>query len=397
MGDLKIKSKLQQTAGMVRVAAHLVSEPITGSYTPTRGDGVPKSADNLSKEWLTAVLCREHSGAEVTGFELDRKSKGSTARRAVAVSYNETGSKAENPTHLFTKSTPNFQTRLINSMSGAFIGESTFYEKIRPSINVESPLGYHVAVDPLDVSARRCRDHSQRKVRGCDHPEGDRTDSPLADGAARFATCRVLGQSSPPRDLGILRTTYKWLSDATEFINFEKRSIGSGVESDQRVPQGTTPAAVRPLGGLHGLAQNQRTRPDDDSAPGCTRWQLVRHRRRPGGALRLAVHGDWGYAKDVAYAITAALAEDDRRAWERDLINHYVEGLHSHGVTSVAFDGAWLAYRQQTFHPLFFALVTIGRSAFQPNMQADHVCLDAIGRMGRAMVDLDSLGALDER
>lgn len=103
--------------------------------------------------------------------------------------------------------------------------------------------------------------------------------------------------------------------------------------------------------------------------------------------------GNW--AKDVAYTIAAALTVEDRRAYERDLVTHYVESLHRHGVTSLDFDKAWLAYRRQTLHALLFWLYTIGYGPLQPKMQPDDICLANIERMAQAVVDLDSLAALE--
>lgn len=57
---MSLKSRMHVTGTMTRIGAHLVAELLTGSGSPNRRDGVPKSADHLTKEWLTAVLCHDN-------------------------------------------------------------------------------------------------------------------------------------------------------------------------------------------------------------------------------------------------------------------------------------------------------------------------------------------------
>jgi hypothetical protein len=62
---------------------------------------------------------------------------------------------------------------------------------------------------------------------------------------------------------------------------------------------------------------------------------------------------DWGLSKvstpmwDVSYFLTMAVDPDDRRAMQRDLLQHYLDAHRSHGGTEIAFDDAWLTHRTQ--------------------------------------------------
>jgi hypothetical protein len=109
------------------------------------------------------------------------------------------------------------------------------------------------------------------------------------------------------------------------------------------------------------------------------------------GAL---VKGQWG--SDYAYAIMAALTPEDRRAWERELLELYLVKLAEAGATAPSFDAAWLHYRQQTFHGLTFWLYTIGYGRMQPQMQPDEICDVLVHRMTHAVTELKSFEALDE-
>jgi hypothetical protein len=104
--------------------------------------------------------------------------------------------------------------------------------------------------------------------------------------------------------------------------------------------------------------------------------------------------GRW--ALDFTYALMSALTVENRRAWERELLELYLDSLRSYDVDAPSFDEAWLEYRQQAFHGLFFWLVTIGSGRFQPKMQPDEISRANLERMVHAVQDLKSFAALDE-
>jgi aminoglycoside phosphotransferase (APT) family kinase protein len=102
--------------------------------------------------------------------------------------------------------------------------------------------------------------------------------------------------------------------------------------------------------------------------------------------------GSW--AHDYAYILATALEVEDRRAWEQDLLDVYLERLAADGGARVPRAKAWQAYRQATFYPYFAWVYTIGRSRLQPRFQPDEVSLTMIRRIAVAIEDLDSLGAV---
>ena len=104
-----------------------------------------------------------------------------------------------------------------------------------------------------------------------------------------------------------------------------------------------------------------------------------------------------GWALDVAYAYMSNLTVEDRRAWERGLLEYYLEELRNHGGEPPPFEEAWLLYRQQVFHGLAFWLITIGAGRFQPDMQPVEISRVNLERMTRAVMDLDAFSALNER
>ena len=99
-------------------------------------------------------------------------------------------------------------------------------------------------------------------------------------------------------------------------------------------------------------------------------------------------------ALDVVYAVMSALTIEDRRAWERELLELYLEELTLAGGTAPPFDLAWPRYRQQVFHSLVFWLYTIGSGRMQPQMQKQSVAEANVARMTQATIDLESLNSL---
>jgi hypothetical protein len=107
---------------------------------------------------------------------------------------------------------------------------------------------------------------------------------------------------------------------------------------------------------------------------------------------QVALRGSW--AHDYAYIMATATEVEDRRNWEGELLDHYLEHLAAAGGEHVARDRAWLAYRRATFYPCFAWLYTLGRSRLQPNFQPEEVSLTMVRRIGAAITDLDSFGAV---
>src|SRR5690606_6774983 len=104
---------------------------------------VPASVHAITAEWLTAVLCRGHPGAHVTGFEIEFSSSGTQARHRIRLDYDEAGRAAGLPATVFTKSLPSFVTRMVAGFNGQARVEASFYSQVRPRLEIEAPKGYH--------------------------------------------------------------------------------------------------------------------------------------------------------------------------------------------------------------------------------------------------------------
>jgi aminoglycoside phosphotransferase (APT) family kinase protein len=195
-------------------------------------------------------------------------------------------------------------------------------------------------------------------------------------------------------DLAIVKDAHRWQIDVNETIAFPRRTLIGFDRAASVFPAGfrrrraeVFPALMTSLA-MHNSAPNTLLHSDVHSR----NWYLT-----PNGGMglydwQLISRGIW--ALDVSYALNSALTVDDRRTWERELIELYVDRLHAAGGPALSFEEAWLAYRQQAFHGLVFWLYTIGAGRLQPAMQPDEVSLANLERMTNMIEDLDSFGAL---
>jgi thiamine kinase-like enzyme len=103
-----------------------------------------------------------------------------------------------------------------------------------------------------------------------------------------------------------------------------------------------------------------------------------------------------GPGRDLAYALTTHLPVEDRRAWERDLLDRYRARLLGAGVEAPGAEALFHSYRQQVCYAMLAWLATIGRSPLQPKYQPDEISRANLARITRAFADLETLDAVAE-
>ena len=91
--------------------------------------------------------------------------------------------------------------------------------------------------------------------------------------------------------------------------------------------------------------------------------------------------------------LSTALAPEDRRTWERDLLRRYLDRLSAAVGEEFAFDQAWNEYRRQMLHAFWMWTITLCHSPFLPAMQTKETSFKMVSRIATAMSDLDSLSA----
>lgn len=374
------------------VGAHVVAEK-TRSALPRTATDVPSDGVSLTTEWLTAVLCAEAPGARVVSWHSPGGSSGTSERAALRVEYNAAGQAAGLPAQLFTKSTKAFSQRLLLGAVDCVHGETYFYLDYRPKIDMEAAVGYWGGVHDAswrsmilmeDIAATRGAqfvDATERLTR-----------DQVRDALSNLAAMHGTWWNSPA--LNKLKTPTDHYNNVANFIDMEGRCKVGLTRAQRVIPGELHTEADRLWEGtrtslqlltqqtptlLHGDSHVGQTYVTGDGRMGWTDWQVIER-------------GNWAY--DVAYFLGSACDPADRRAWERELLEHYLQKLTDAGGEAPSFQDAWDSYRRSMFYPYSAWAMTIGRAWYQPKMQPEAVCLAILHRLSNAIVDLDSFAAL---
>ncbi|KAA9165966.1 phosphotransferase [Amycolatopsis acidicola] len=393
-----VRDKVRAVGLAARVGRHVAREKVGPKVRPTTPEAVPPSAESITTEWLTAVLCRNVPGARVVKVGLGRGDNGTSARRAVAVTYNEKGATAGLPTRLFTKSTATFASRLLLGLTEIVEGETLFYNRMRPELTIRSPRSFHACFDPRTYrSLVLVEDLAHEGWKFPDPLHNRVTRADAEDMVSEMATYHAAFWDSSrfDTDLRRLRPAREWQENLNRKVGFEKRTLVGLERAREVVPRelyadrnALYPAFMRslelhrtaPATLLHQDVHLGNWLRDADGRMGLYDWQCV-------------ARGHW--ALDYSYALAGGLATEDRRNWEKDLLNLYLERLGEHGVGEPpSFEEAWLGYRQQPMHALVFGLFTLGGSRFEPELQPRDYTLAAIKRIAQHVVDLESINAI---
>lgn len=361
---------------------------------------MPASPDRLTTQWLTAALCAQHPEARVESFTLTGGSDGTSSRRGLTVEYNEAGRAAGLPSRLFTKSTTALTMRVVCGLCELLKNESGFYRSIRPELDMEAPWAYHTAFDPRSFrSLFILEDVVATKGATFGNPLTRELDRAMAESMVSQLAIYHGAYWDSPR----LREDFHWLLTGEQWHTTMNNMINTGRMFRNGIERGVDviPAELR----------SRR----NELWPGLFRAMAL-HDRTPQTLLHADVHaGNWyvtgdggmglydwqctlrgNWAVDFAYAIASGLTIEQRREWERDLLEFYLDRLKAAGGDAPGFDAAWLQYRQQIFQGVFAWVGTLGQGRMQPDMQPRDISLANVERILQAVADLESLDALAE-
>jgi hypothetical protein len=392
------RHQMQVLTRVLQLSAHVAGEHLSAAR-PTTLAAVPRSAEALTRDWLSGALCDTVPGAAVEDVTLGGGSSGTSSRRALTVTYNDQGQRAGLPTEIFVKSTSKLTQRLVLGLSQVIDGEIGFYGKMRQHVDIEAPQGYYADIDQRSWrSIILMEDVARTKGATFNTPQTRISRAAMEDLLANMATWHGRFWNQPELDSTFrwLRTPAGHLQHISRFIAMRKRSLIGSERARAVLPeslrsksaqdalwhgleQAMARSSERPHTLLHGDSHIGNTYTTRDGRMGFADWQVT-------------LKGNWGY--DFAYTLTSGLAVEDRRQWERELLRMYLERLAASGGPTLSFDQAWLNYRQQVFYAYFAWVFTIGHGPLQPNMQPDHISREIIQRTANALVDLESLGAL---
>jgi hypothetical protein len=388
-----VNPKLWLAGRAVTVGGYMAVERVRPPVARTRAD-VPYNGVDLTEEWLTDVLCADVPGASVVGFHSPSGDSGTTTRAALRVTYNEAGQRAGLPTHLFTKSSASFAQRLMLGGADVLHGETHFFMTFRPRISMEAPRGYFGGVDAGSWrSLILMEDIAATKGATFNRPTTPITRAQLEDLLGNMAAYHGACWESP--DLSILKTPNDFYRNLSELVGMGPRTAVGMERARSVIParlygesarlwEGTrrcldVATTLVPTTLLHGDGHAGQVYVTADGRMGHTDWQ---------GTMR----GGWSF--DYAYLVSTACEPEERREWDKELLELYLERLVASGGRAPSFEEAWLRYRQGLFYPYSAWSFTIGRAFYQPKMQPDEISLACIKRVAAAIDELDSFGAV---
>lgn len=342
----------------------------------------------FTPDQLTPIIAARHPGARLSAVRVLDGSDGTSSRARIGLDYAE----GSGPAAVFAKTQGDVWHRLLHFMTGNLYREARLYAS-GVTIPVEHPAEYHGQVDRArlnelvimeDLGARGAVYHDATRPM-----TAEQASKGLA-GLARLhsAFWRFDSKSHPAlawvedwrasrRFRIILRGTCgKGIANVRASVPDKVAKLGpAGLErlwTDYIDTVGTGPLTL-----LHGDAHAGNTYALPDGGFGFLDWACVRR-------------GNWAF--DLGYFMVGALAVEDRRRHERDLVEQYRQALDLPASERPSREEAWLRYRSS---PGYGLPIWLGVSS-SANYQSHPVCSAYAERYSAAFIDLDTPGAIAE-
>jgi len=355
---------------------------------------IPWRYEAITPQWMTHILCRDHPGARVEAVTLDVPDSGTSNRRRIFITYNDAGAALGLPRSVFCKATVDLVNRILLSTS-ALLSETSFYNLIRPQLAIEAPEALVAAYDPDSfASIVMLRDLGER-VTFCSHH------TPMTLERARnqmelLATLHGHFHRSSQLDAGLrhmFRYDHRFAAldrdhDFRTMCETGLRAAADVVPTRLMARQADVWSATLRASARHGELPLTITHGDVH----LKNWYITADDRMGLSDWQVTSKGHW--SRDVAYTIATALTVNQRRLWEQELLRHYLDAFAAAGGEVVAFDDAWLNYRQQILTTLAWWTMTLTPLGDVPDMQPRDITLEFIRRIAAAMDDLDTLDSL---
>lgn len=356
---------------------------------------VPGTYEAITEDWLTAVLCRETPGAQVTAFRIADRSDGSSNRARIYLTYNDAGIAAGLPATVFCKASVTLKNRVLLAVCSSARLETAFFQLMRSRLDIETPVPIHAAFDPktygyiivmkdIGATSHFCnektaitRDHAEKIV------------NTLAKLHARFYENPELGGPKIPLLTwsnyfdGVLAGNPGFAEACDQGFTMAREVIPPRLFKRQAEVWSLTESSVRrhdqlPKTVVHSDVHLGNWYIAGNGDLGLTDWQCVSI-------------GHW--SRDFAYALSTTLSIEDRRAWFNDLLRLYLDKMVDYGAPRIAYDDALLNVRQQLMTTLAWWTITLKPAPGMPAMQPPEITYELIKRISTAMDDMDALDA----
>jgi len=354
---------------------------------------IPLCAASISPEWLTNVMQVHVPGVRVESVKPDMEHFGTTTHVRIKVIYNRAGDQAGLPESLFLKLMPRpVGTRIFVSLMNLPQTETRFYNEIGPRIASLVPKVYYarakergsrfvVLMEDLNAGSYYTKDvthpctleEARMVVRALGRIHGLFWNSPRfetdLDWLGAYENAPKIRLIRLMRNLAFRRTISRFdhvipdqIIRSCDFIHEHYHLL----EKCWSEPPHTLLHGDTHLGNLYFREQGV----------GFLDWQVTQR----GQGMR-----------DVAYFILQSMATDLRREHEKSLIQLYLDSLAANGASGPTLEEAWEQYR---LHALYAWIAVVITAAAGSSFQSEAIVRTGLKRIGTALIDLDSVGAL---
>ena len=353
---------------------------------------LPLRFDDVSPEWLSAVLGGGAPGARVVGVEFGAEDEGTSSRRHLYLRWNEHGVAAGLPSSVFCKSTMTLESRYLLGMNGGIAAEVSFYNDVRPGLEIRTPQTLFAHYDPVTLNSIIIMEDLAGSVRFGSH-ELDLTIEQSRSQLRLLAHLHARYLDSPE-----LQTSLRDFNDWEDYfaITVDAAGFGPACARGFDAARDVVPARLFERRGeiwaaTEACVDEHRSLPrtlihsdvhlknwyvDADGEMGLNDWQC-------------SCKGHW--SRDLSYVLSTALDPENRRLWESELVAYYIDQLELAGAPAVDFDTAWTLYRRNLFSALAWWTGTLGQPPEAPKMQPEATSREFIRRIATAIDDLDAL------
>jgi hypothetical protein len=347
-----------------------------------RSRRLPLEIGEVTAEWLSETLAGRYPGIEVTSFDIRDVLHGFATKLLLDIETNDVGTAAGIPNQVCLKT--GFEGSHFDVGRTFYASETVAYGEWLGEVPVRIPRCYYAAIDEVNGQSLVLIEDLIARGVTINHTTRPLSPDQAALGLSAFATLHAKwwGTNGPA---GLPPSGGLWPTGGTiELVaeNLEEHGRAEVLADELCDPERLVRAlsAVHPrwnqgpLSLNHGDSHLGNTYFDIDGAFGFFDWQASGMRT---------------WAHDLSYFLGANLTLENRRASERDLLQGYLEELGALGVAAPSFEDAWHDYRCWMIRALVVWIVN------RDDYQVQTVNLTNAERAGAAVMDLDSLAAID--
>jgi thiamine kinase-like enzyme len=350
---------------------------------------VPFRYEDITCEWLTAILCRDIAGTAVTDYQLGPVDNGTTNRRRIALQYNEQGAAAALPAAVFCKSAQRLENRLTLGPL-TIRSEVNFYNLVRPGMDFETPVAhfarfndswnYILVMDDLSERAKFCT------------PSTVLTIDNARDQFNILATLH--GRHLSASDKTWINAFPSWadfFGTLASDASFKEACERGFRDAEQVIPPEVFSRKNKiwdlTVSSLERHAHLPNTLCHNDAH--LRNWYMTHDGRMGMCDYHVTSRSHW--SRDLIYTMVTSLSVEDRRNWQEELLGHYHDRLSEAAGQTIDPSSVTEEIGQQLLTVLAFWTAALKPAQAGVTMHPQDDTLEMIRRITTAISDFGRL------